>query len=192
MSGGAFRSELRFDSESNYTLRQSVVSASVGRRLSDRFTVRLLGGAILGGSMDGEGRRYEVLPGWLAGANAAARLWGDDGQPFLVGTFSLAFSRARSREAGDAEEQALTASDARLGVQLGTTLFSHWSPYLAASAFAGPVGFRQDDADRTGSDRHHYAIGFGASASASKTVTVVFDTALVGERAVSWGLGATF
>jgi len=182
-----------FDDDSRYTLRQRVVAISLGRRFGARTSVRLVGGAVLGGDLEGDGRRYAVDTGWLASVVGAARLFGEGPGLFAIGTFAFGTSRAPAeRVGGVGERETIATSDARVGLEVGWNAWGIWSPYVGARAFGGPVAFRVDGADRTGSDRHHYALGLGQSVSLGERFQLALDASLLGERSVSWGVSSSF
>ena len=157
---------------------------SFGRRLGDRTSLVFSGGLVGGGDFEGEGRRYRVGTGWLASATGAYRLLGgDDGELFAVTTLSMGFSRTHVEHEPSGEDEALSASDVRLGLELGVTLFERLRPFALARVFGGPVEFRRNGEDRLGGDRHHYSVGFGVGTDASGGVDLRFESALLGERA---------
>lgn len=146
-------------------------------------------GAILDGELRGQGSTYDIGPGFLASLTGAYRVVGGPGKlPFLTLTLGYGMSFTEAHEIdGAREDEALMASDARLGVLFGVTLFDFWSPYLAARAFGGPVNWQRRGEDRVGSDRHHYAIGVGSSFAVAPTLSLTLEAIPVGER--SYGAG---
>lgn len=192
-AAASFTSELRFDDDTDYTLRQSSYVLSLGRRLGDRTSVSLSGGLIGGGDFEGGGRRYAVGTGWLAAATGAYRLLGGgDGQLFAVTTLTMGWSRTLVEHGPSGENEALSASDLRLGTELGVTLFERLRPFALARVFGGPVQFRRAGEERVGADRHHYAIGFGAGTDAGGGLDLRFEGALLGERAFVWSASWSF
>ncbi len=118
---------------------------SFGRRLGERTAVVVSGGLLAGGELEGEGRSYSVGAGWLASVTGAYRmLGGADGQLFAVTTLSMGFSRARIEATATGDESTLSASDLRLGAEVGVTLFERLRPFALARAFGGPVQFERD------------------------------------------------
>ncbi|GMV13821.1 MAG: hypothetical protein HS104_39775 [Polyangiaceae bacterium] len=153
----------------------------------------LSGGMIGGGDFDGEGRRYSVGTGWLAAATGGYRLLGGgDGELFGVVTLTMGFSRTHVEHAASKEDEALSASDLRLGTELGVTLFERLRPFALARVFGGPVQFRRAGEARTGGDRHHYALGVGAGTDAGGGLDLRFEGALLGERAFVWSASWAF
>jgi hypothetical protein len=166
---------------------------SFGRLLGDRTSVVVSGGLIGGGDFEGEGRTYRVGTGWLASASGAYRLLGGgNGQLFAVTTLSMGFSRTHIEHEASGQDVALSASDLRLGAEVGVTLFERLRPFALARVFGGPVQFRRDDEGRTGGDRHHYTVGFGVGADATGGVDLRFESTLLGERAFVWSAALTF
>lgn len=141
-------------------------------------------GLVGGGDLEGEGRRYAVGTGWLASVSGGYRLFGGaDGEPFGVTTLSMGFSRTHLES--DAEET-LSASDLRLGVEVGVTLLERLRPFALGRVFGGPVELDRGGAKLVGSDRHHYALGFGLGAEIPGGPELRFESALLGERALVW------
>ncbi len=156
--------------------------------------MRLAVGPVLGGELRGQGSVYEIQPGVLVSASAAYRVLGPpDDLPFLTFTFALGVSFAKTRELvpGD-EEEDLFASDARLGVLFGKTFWNTWSPYLGARVFGGPIAWRRQGEDRTGTDRHHYVLAFGSNVTIPGGFDLTFDGAFLGEKSVAWALSYSF
>jgi hypothetical protein len=166
---------------------------SAGRRLGAGLSFRLSGGAILGGDFSGEGRSYDLEPGWTASLSGARQWFGEpDKTPFFTTVLSLSASRARIVEAASGDDVAISATDLRLAVLFGYTFGGVFSPYLVGRAFGGPVGFRQDGRDRTGGDRHHYAVGLGASVTLAERIDLLVDGTFLGERSLSGGASLSF
>lgn len=168
------------------------VTASVELRLSDRFTVQVGGGSTLGGVLDLGARRFTLAPGWIAAAGGSLRILDGAGKwPFLIAGLGLSASGERSRE--DATTQAATflTTDARLSVTAGKVFWQSLGPYVTARAFGGPVLWKLDDRNVTGSDDYHVQLGVGVVAAAGK-LDVVAELVPLGERAVTVGAGYSF
>jgi len=190
---GHFEADLRFDGESDYELAQDALVASLGYRLSHGFSLRVSAGTILDGSLRGEGRSYDVEPGWTMSFSAARQWFGrSDETPFLTTALSLSASRARTIEVGTGVEEPLGASDVRISVLAGYTFGDTWSPFFVARAFGGPVSFRQDGRERTGTDRHHYALGLGSGLSLFERLELLVDATVLGEKSLSAGASVAF
>jgi len=180
---------LVFTDDQHLDLRQSAVTAIAGYAWPSRVSVRAALGVLAGGSLDGEGRTFDLGTG-VVGSLGVARQWA---RPpwFVTGSAGLGVSRASTRENLAAGMQgarvSLTAIDARGGITAGRT-FGPVSPYLLARAFGGPVFWTWDGRSTTGSDIHHFQLGAGASLAIGARATVLVDLAALGERAASLGL----
>jgi len=191
----AFRSDLRFDGRYDLGVEEGSASASVGRRFGDLFTLRLDGGAIVGGELQQDGARYHVDPGWVVSATIARKWFGDPGDLFFFATtLTVGVSAANTQGengVGDGSRPLLVAQDNRLGAVLGHVFGGVWSPYVAARAFGGPVFWRFDGHDVTGTDRHHYTIGLGGNLTVGD-FDVSAEGAFFGERSLSIGVSHSF
>lgn len=189
-SVGAFTSDLRFDDDSEPSISETSLVASGGYRWGEGWSARLAAGAVLGGSLELGGTTYEVQPGWLVAA-AVSRSFTFAERWFVAGSITAGVSSASTRVDGMDETASLTASDVRLGVMAGVTLWERVSPYVLARAFGGPVFWSRGGEDVTGSDQYHYQLGAGASAMLPWwNLSVLVDGSALGERALSIGISA--
>ena len=170
------------------------MAAFIARRFGDRFTAQLTLGAILDGRLEGQGRRFDLEPGPLVSASGAYRFLGAPGdEVFGTATIGYGMSFASTQEeVPDGQSVSLSASDLRVGVLFGTTLGEAVSPFVAARGFAGPVGWELDGDKRTGSDRHHYAVGAGIVVNLQERVDLTVDSSFLGERTIAGALSLSF
>ncbi len=183
------KAELRFDGDADYDVEQHAAVASLSRRFGDRTTLQLSAGAVLAGELSGEGLGWDVRPGPVFSLSSAYRIIGGKGEiPFVTGTLAFGASFPRTRAQDYEERSHFSAFDLRAGVLAGATLFQAWSPYLAARAFGGPVLWNSRGQDRTGSDRHHYAIGVGSSLSLGPRFALTAEAIPFGEQSYSAGV----
>ncbi len=189
MSAAVSDTTLSFSKGPNTDLRQSAVTAIAGYAWPSRISVRAALGAVLGGTLEGDGRTFDLGAG-IVGSVGVARQWASPPW-FVAGSASLGVSRTTTREqlAGGMQSarESLFAADARLGVTAGRT-FGVVSPYLLARAFGGPVLWSRDGSDTRGTDTHHFQLGVGASVSIGSRATLIVDLAALGERAASLGI----
>lgn len=75
---------------------------------------------------------------------------------------------------------------------VGKTFFDTMSPYVVARAFGGPIFWRIEGKDITGTDRYHFQAGAGLSVSTPQGLDVFAEVIPVGEKSVSCGLGFSF
>ena len=180
---------LLFTDDQRLDLRQSATTAIGGYAWPSRTSVRGALGVVLGGSLEGLGRRFDIGAGVVASVGVA-HLWA---RPpwFLTGSIGLGASHTSTHEQLDAGMRgprvSLTAIDARGGVTAGRT-FGPLSPYLLARVFGGPVLWAWDGASTTGTDTHHFQLGAGASLSIGARATLLVDVSALGERAASLGM----
>jgi len=141
---------------------------------------------VLDGSLEGEGRTYDIGPGLVIAAGVAKQ-W-VSGDWFVTGSFSVSASRTTTTETlpGAPRETLIAVDLARGGVTAGRT-FGPVSPYLLARAFGGPVLWELDGMDVGGTDVHHFQLGVGASVTTG-SVSVLVDVAALGEQAASLGI----
>jgi hypothetical protein len=183
---GATASTLSFTGDRELDITQYAITASVGHVRPSRWSVRLALGAVLGGALEEDGRTHDIGPG-VVGSISVAKQWGI-GAWFVTGSFAFAASRTTTREdVPGAPRAILIATDFRLGAIAGRS-FGSVSPYLLARGFGGPVPWRLDGMDVTGTDTHHYQLGAGASVVAPRGLTLVIDVAVLGERSASLGI----
>lgn len=175
---------LVFGGDQHLDLRQSAVTAIAGYAWPSRISIRAALGVLAGGSLEGEGRTFDLGAG-VVGSIGVARQW-SRAPWFLTASGSLGASRASTRESGMARVS-LTAIDARGGVTAGRT-FGPVSPYVLARVFGGPVFWRWDGDDTTGTDTRHFQLGAGASLAIGARATLLVDIAALGERAASLGV----
>lgn len=192
VGAGGFASELSFGDGRDVDIEQQSAAVSIGYRINPRLSVRGNAGVIVDGSLRYDGSEFDVGHGWLITASVAHR-W-DIGRVFVTGSVSLGASFTETEqddlpeEEAELTEETLIASDARLGVIAGTTLWDRVSPYLLARAFAGPVAWAIDGEDVTGSDKHHYQIGGGISLALPANLGLQVDVSALGERSLSVGV----
>ncbi len=190
---GLFQSDLTFDNDVEPEIAQQMVLAAGGYRFANGYSVRAAAGAILGGTLEHQGRTHDVDPGWALTA-ALSRNWSFGERFFATASLTAGVSSTttREREPGGAmgEEIDLRALDFRLGGVVGVTVAERFSPYLLARGFGGPVMWQLDGEDVTGSDQYHYQVGAGASVALPWSLSLLVDASVLGERAVSLGVSA--
>ena len=188
---GISRSELRFGGDTDATLNQSSVAATIEYRVSPKVALMLGGGAVLGGSMRAAGNTYDVEPGWLATVGMSDRIVDGVGRaPFVLLSVSIAQSFVRTA-LGDASRVSLKATDVRAGATIGKTL-GPMTPFLAARVFGGPVFWSIAGEDVSGTDRGHYQLGVGCSIAIGSSFDAFAEWDYLGERRLAAGLGLAF
>jgi hypothetical protein len=180
---------LVFSDDQHLDLRQSAATVIGGYAWPSRISVRAALGVLAGGSLEGEGRTFDLGVGLIASIGVA-RQW-SRAPWFLTGSAGLGVSHASTREmlGGGMEgpRVSLTAIDARGGLTAGRT-FGPFSPYLLARVFGGPLFWRWDGDATTGTDTRHFQLGAGASLAIGARAMILVDIAALGERAASLGV----
>lgn len=181
------RSTLSFTGDRELDISQLAVSASVGQAWPSRVSLRASIGVVIDGSLEGEGRSYDIGPGFIVAASVAKQWIAGDW--FVTSSFSMSASRTTTTETqpGAPRETLIAVDLARGGVIAGRS-FGLVSPYVLARAFGGPVFWELDDMDVWGTDVHHFQIGAGASLTTESGLSVVLDVAALGEQAASLGM----
>jgi hypothetical protein len=164
-------------------------TASLDRRLGDRWTVGGAVGTTIAGTLDVAGVSSSLSPGPLGVLTASFRPL-DEGivAPFVLFTASAGASLAWTTPAGTSTSSTFTAFDVRLGAAAGKTIAHVVTPYVLARAFGGPVLWSMAGASATGTDAYHYQVGAGLVVRAGR-LDVVAEGVPLGERAVVVGLG---
>jgi len=189
VSYGAFVSELRFDNNATASILQHATHASVELDVSDRWTVQLAAGALLGGRLWGEVGEYHFTPGASGTVGASYRVVGGErATPFFLLSASLSASVAGTQADSDGARAAWGAADFRVGALVGKTFFNALSPYLTVRAFGGPIFWQLPEGTRVGSDQHHFQVGLGAVFAPHPRLQLFVELIPLGERRVSGGL----
>lgn len=154
---------------------------------ASRWSIRGSFGTVVDGRLEGEGRTYNISPGFVASASIARQWVSADW--FVTGSFGMSVSRTTTvEEVPGAERQTLIATDLfRVGAMAGRT-FGIVSPYVLVRGFAGPVFWSLDDMDVGGSDTHFFQLGAGASLATESGLTFVLDVSALGEQSASLGM----
>jgi len=186
---GFFNTRLVHDHD--IALQEDQMSVILGRRLGI-YTVHANIGTVLGGTLETQGRTFTVERGWLASVGVARRwILGADRSWFVTGSLTLGASSAPTRE-GEVQGENITATDMRMGVIGGVTLWDTLSPYLLVRAFGGPVFWAKDDKELVAGDAYHYNLGSGMSVELPGNVIALVDASVLGERSLSFGVSMLF
>ncbi|MCK6587972.1 MAG: hypothetical protein HUU21_08685 [Polyangiaceae bacterium] len=184
-------------------MERRAISASIDRRMSERWTLSFAAGAGLPGILVIGGERHEINPGWLVAVSSSWRL--ADGRKtlpfFALLSLTVAASgastnlesplRFQSAEPGT-DAASLYAFDARLGLIAGKTFFDVLTPYAGVRLFGGPVFWQFRGEDVTGSDTRHVQIALGLSSALPSGIDLFVEVAPFFERAATVGGGLSF
>jgi hypothetical protein len=163
-------------------------TASLDRRIGDRWTLSGMLGATIAGSLQAYGQSFDVSPGPLATVAASFRALDEgDVAPFVLLTGSLGASLSWTHP-GSAS---LLSFDGRVGVAAGKTIAHVVTPYLLARAFGLPVLWSNQGASVVANDAYHYQLGGGLVVRVG-ALDLLVEGVPLGERAVVGGAGWAF
>jgi hypothetical protein len=186
------RLKLTADGDTNEAVfSKQAVTASVERRVGDRWTLGGMLGSTTTGTLDAYGQSFALSPGPLAAFVASFRVL-DEGavRPFVLLSGSLGASLSWT-SAANQPSNAMTSIDARLGVAAGKTIAHVLTPYLVARVFGGPILWKDVGASVVGTDVYHYQLGAGAVLRLGRFDLLVEGIPL-GEQALVGGAGMAF
>ena len=164
-------------------------------------------GGIAGGTLVHGAARDTIGPGFAGFVGIAGRVVDGRGAlPFvqLTATISSTHALTRTDERGTRtdgstgtgarpETPRFTAFDLRVGAIAGKTFGDVFTPYVTARAFGGPIYWRLDGNDVTGTDLYKYQLGGGLSlALFDRRLDVFAEGIALGERGLAAGIGTTF
>lgn len=185
-------------------MERRAVSASIERRMSERWTLSLGAGAGLPGVIVMGGERHTIRTGWLVAASSSWRLLDGRGTLPFFALLSVTLAGSGGSTAlesapliaqsisADPEPVPLYAIDARLGLIVGKTFWDVLSPYAAARLFGGPIFWRFQGDDVIGGDKRHIQLAVGLSSSLPAGFDLFAELAPFGERAATVGGGLSF
>lgn len=208
VSAAAIRTvtSIDFSSGAHADMERSAITAGFDWRPSRKWTLSVVGGALVGGALSSRTGVHDMAPGPLFALTLSWRVVEQKahGLPFVL--FSLTgagvFSRTKGpsmaavpgRLAPPTAETSYTAFDLRFAGVVGTTLGSGMlsvTPYAAGRLFGGPIFWDERGEEVTGTDSYKHQLGVGASLRLGP-VDFFVEGAPVGERALTGGIGASF
>jgi hypothetical protein len=181
---------IRFGGDRRADLTRHAVFAGAEVPLGKRLSSTIGAGAVLAGTLERNDQRFELAPGQTGFASLGWRAIDQDTEgrwPFLQLTATLSATRTH---AGGAS---FTAFDLRAAAIAGRTIERVFTPYFVARAFGGPIYWRIDGDDVTGTDRYKYQFGGGFSVALPSRVLDFFVEGIAfGERGLAAGVGSSF
>lgn len=182
-------------------------SAQIPLTRAGTLSLQIGAGGIAGGELVHGAAHDSLGPGFAASSGLAWRAIDARGAlPFvqLTATIGVTHALTRTDDRGtytdgstspgaQPETSRFTAFDLRLGAVAGKTFADVFTPYVTARAFGGPISWRYDGADVTGTDLYKYQLGGGlALALLDGKLDVFAEGIALGERGVAAGIGTTF
>lgn len=191
LAHGLTSTDLSFSNDEQAALRRRALTATLERRLGERWAVQAGAGASLGGDVTIAGDRYELDPGWLATLGGSFRiLEGAGPEPFLLAALAASVSSAQA--VGRQQEAPFTGVDVRASATVGKIFWGGVAPYAVVRAFGGPVLWERNGEDVTGTDESHFQLGAGLLATARGRVSAYLEIIPLGERAATFGASVAF
>jgi hypothetical protein len=131
--------------------------------------------------------------GWIAGASFSALALAErDLRPFVLASFSFAYSVTHGDPAGDAIGRSqYTGRDLRLGLAVGKS-FGPARVYAAGRVFGGGFRWEGTTPPLSGGDSHQYQLGGGAAFDLPGRVDLLVEAMPIGERSLTAGAGWSF
>lgn len=169
---------------------RTAIVATAGYAPTRKLTITVSAGAGIDGELRAPNGVHEMTAGPTGAAGVVYSLI--EGRPFLALSGVLSASHARTRLRGDDHSESYTAFDLRLGVIFGTTLFDVLSPYVVARAFGGPVFWRYEGDNQTGTDTSHVQLGAGVTLRPLEMLAIYVEGIPLGERALAGGASFAF
>lgn len=195
VAGGYTSTAITFGSGLTLDETRGIALALMDYRISPRWTFEAGAGSLFGGHLRGAGTEHDFSPGLLTTLGASWRvLDARDERPFVLFTGQAAYIVASTRDANAPGASAVgyEAFDLRIGALVGWSIADAFAPYALARAFGGPVYWRFEGEERTGTDTHHYQLGAGLSVLIAKRVDLFVEGVPLGEQGVSGGAGVAF
>lgn len=174
--------------ETTADLVQGATVATVDVFPLERLGLSATLGPALGGYVDYQGERYDLLPGVVGGVGVSYRILGKD-LPFLHGSFTFSLARATTR-ADDGSEATFTSRDWRAGLAAGKTI-GDWAAPFAVFRYFG-AGTDWSVGGGKGADAFRYHVGVGSAFGLSEHWDALVELAFLGERRASLGVGYVF
>lgn len=190
--GGSFGttwSRISFGDGRKVDTRRTLAYATLATSLGTRTMLELgLGGlvpnGVLGESALGPGAALSVTVAWNAVRAERAR-------PFVTFTGTLSGVAASTRSPSD-QQVPYGALDARLGINVGYTLWRVLRPYAVGRVFGGPIFWKLADQRVTGTDIYKYQLGAGAAWKLPAGFDGFVEGVALGERGLFVGVGRGF
>ena len=185
---GSFNSIIRFDDDREVDVEMVTASFSGSWLISESFMVRAGLGVILDGNLNPkETTKQSFDTGGLASAGLEYVIFFGDGlMPFIDISSFLSVSLAKTKNRITDIKTNYFASDLRFSTRAGWNVNGYIFPYMSARVFGGPVNWKFDGKEVTGTVIHHYQLAIGTAVRVNN-FSIYGEWAGIGERALSVG-----
>lgn len=191
---GTTWSRISFGEGRKVDTRRTVAYATVATSLTPRTLIEFgLGGMLPGGSLRGA-THAQLGPGAAMAVTLAWRvLDAERARPFVTLTGTLSGVAASTHLATGAHVP-YAATDLRLGVNAGYTLWKVLRPYAVGRVFGGPIFWKYVERDGkgervTGTDIYKYQVGGGVAWRLPAGFDAFVEGVGLGERGLFVGVG---
>jgi hypothetical protein len=185
-------SDLHFEDGTEPVMNQHTAVGSVGYFFPNGWSLVLSGGAVFGGTVRGDGHDLGFGPGFLVSARVGWRFLDQDGAvPFMIASLTASFTRS-AIDHGARSSDVVMASDFRLGLTAGYTLFDVLQVHVSPRVFGGPIFIPGLGGTVRGRDRYFVQIGLGGALLLPAGLTLFVDGSPAGERSLAGGLAISF
>jgi len=190
---GSMNSTIRFDDDQEVDLEMTTISMSAAWLINEKWAVRAVGGVLVDGGLQPDSQStHEFDPGGLIAFGVEYRASESQGtKPSVDLSLFLGASWSNTTAPDTDDKTSYFAGDARLGARFGWIIKDKTFPYVAARVFGGPVSWKINGEDVTGTDVHHYQMAAGVGTRVGK-VGMFAEWAALGEKAISLGMSTTF
>ena len=182
---------LGFDKGGNVALDQQSVFASADRNLPGGWGLRLVGGALVSGTLNAAGGtttgEYKLSSGWALGIGATRKLLEQRGKkPWVRGTAAITYGHSHA-DVPQGASGTLSNWDFRAGATVGWHIVGGLDLYAVGRGFLGPVTWSSHTFSDSGSDRLHVQLGIGGVYQVLDGVALHIEGCPLGERSVVVG-----
>jgi hypothetical protein len=187
-----FQSFLRFTDGTLPELSQQAVSADVSWHFVSRRSFGISAGAVLGGRFSRNDSAIRLKYGPLVSVKYSRILLTEYSYiPFIVAGVSGSFSWTAAEATGTAPNSFI-ATDVRLSITAGYTLWNRLQLYLSPKVFGGPIFHNTGGTVVRGFDRHFFQTGMGATVILPKEFMLFVNGSPLGERSLGGGVSKIF
>jgi hypothetical protein len=167
----------------------NTISISGGIPISKRWTMNAVIGIILNGELKPEtGPDHDVKPGGFASIGFDYNAFKGKGyKPYVDLSLILGGAMVDTENNDDNSKADYISTDVRLGIRSSWNVNNILFPLVAVRVFGGPIMWKIDENDVTGTDIYHYQLAIGSALKLGSTVAY-FEWAGLGEQSFKAGL----
>ena len=171
----------------------NLISFSGSCQLNDKWSIRTGIGFIYDGKLKPNNQSaHNVKPGGVFTVGFEYLSHRGEGYiPYLDYSVFLSGSSTKTENPVNRNKTNYFSSDLRLGGRASWDINGNIFPYLTGRIFGGPVHWKINETDVTGTDIHHFQFAIGSAIQFGRIGTFV-EWAGLGEKAFSFGMSYSF